>query len=160
MNVHSKVCEKDGDPEVRRQLAATRRQRRSKEKPFFCLVCQPVKRFMHAHILTKHNLKSHPDRNGGDTEAEEKEIICNLCGESVLASKLVSHRVRVHDTQRTVVCPQCERRFFNEHDRDEHVASVHVGGGKGHICKDCGAVYRHRSTLSVHRKVHRGGGKK
>lgn len=142
MNVHLKIfscstCEKH---------CRSARKLREHERlhtgdwPYLCPQCGRV-------FNTETNFSVHLRVHSGECPFQ-----CSYCSAAFgRHSRMWRHVVRVHEPQRLLACPQCDRKFILPHELREHV--VRHTGEKPERCSDCGKCYETRNALLTHRRI-------
>ncbi|CAM9623699.1 unnamed protein product [Lampetra planeri] len=120
--------------------------------PYCCTACEfSTKR---RYRLTAHAAAVHGVAGGGPPRRPHG---CDQCSRVFLeATKLRSHRRRVHDRRPTHFCNRCDYAGYGTHDVARHVEKCHgqVAAGKGSSdgfpCKSCSATFSSASALRQH----------
>ncbi|XP_063444755.1 uncharacterized protein LOC134725132 [Mytilus trossulus] len=93
-------------------------------------------------------------------KGEKKEVVCYICGKSLLKRNLNAHLRKYHEAANSgststtmtgkIVCYKCgqivKKKNFNAHFRERHME-------KEEMCEICGKMFYHRGKLNEHRKL-------
>ena len=84
-----------------------------------------------------------------------KNIHCDECDSSYYTtSALLSHKMRQHDDQAEVICPECGKRCSNKYTLKRHM--IRHTGERQFKCdwEGCGKSFYDSQVLKVHEKLH------
>ena len=84
-----------------------------------------------------------------------KNIHCDECDQSFYTtSALLSHKMRQHDDQAEVICPECGKTCSNKYTLKRHM--IRHTGERQFKCEweGCGKSFYDSQVLKVHEKLH------
>ena len=107
-------------------------------------------------LASRDTLREHMYRHNG-----VRPFVCGVpgCGASFTHRGAISrHRKTVHADKWTHKCPHagCTRTFITASDVADHVKHRHTGGAKPFVCAHCDRVFKSKSILVEHVRVHTG----
>ncbi|KAL0853022.1 hypothetical protein ABMA27_012803 [Loxostege sticticalis] len=80
---------------------------------------------------------------------------CAICGYRTESRyTLLKHQRRVHMNERTIPCPHCDMKFFENATLNQHL--VRHNPVKKYECKFCGKRFPRSETLLRHERIHTG----
>lgn len=80
---------------------------------------------------------------------------CGICGYRTERScQLLKHQRRVHMTEKTVPCPQCDMKFFEISSLNQHL--IRHNPVKKYQCRFCKKKFPRLETLQRHERIHTG----
>ena len=143
-------------------------------KDFRCKFCESIwisHLSLELHILVKHGqLKKACDECGNLFDSPEKvenhkkklhlkvyECVCHLCAKRCATKyRLKQHLLRRHNIgERKYFCDQCDEKFINKHELNEHFEKTHDTENV-YQCEECPKIFQVKSYLNTHiRNVHK-----
>ncbi|KAL0853023.1 hypothetical protein ABMA27_012804 [Loxostege sticticalis] len=84
---------------------------------------------------------------------------CGICGyRTESRCTLLKHQRRVHMTEKTIPCPHCDMKFFENSSLNQHL--IRHNPVKKYECKFCKKKFPRTETLLRHERIHTGEKKK
>ncbi|XP_055614062.1 zinc finger protein 394-like [Uranotaenia lowii] len=127
-------------------------------KSYPCSLCKDTfgsRNQLRYHLLThKRVLQGGPGfrKRFSDHPNASYSVLCNFCGKTMNSLAALELHMKFHKKQKDVKCEKCEKMFYQTHDMQIHMESVHLN--IKHPCDICGKVLAAKKLLVNHKRLH------